>query len=261
MRIGAVLPRHAVRQHRALVSLLEQVGARVSSVPFVHAAYDSVFIKDNALLVSAGIRDGRALLARPRFGERALEQGSRERALRARGFRISDGETAAFEGGDVVMLPFGQGALLGTGFRSDKSAAPALSRFLDTPVHVLELRSPHLYHLDTACAALADGIVAFCPDAFTATSVRWLERNVGRESLVRVRYADACSFALNIVEVGQHAILGGPSRSLEAKLRGRGWIVHVPDLAQFRHAGGSAACLVSRVHDTPRAVSTHSVAA
>ena len=253
MRVGAVLPRHAARQHGALVALLKRVGARVSTVPFVHGAYDSVFVKDNALLVGAGPNANRALLARPRFSERAPEQSPRRRALAARGFDVATGASAAFEGGDVVVLPFGRGALLGTGFRSERAAAPALSRFLDAPVHVLELRDPRLYHLDTACAALGDGTVVFCPEAFTPRSVRWFERNVSAESLIPVGYGDACNFALNIIEVGQHAILGGPSHVLAATLRARGWVVHMPDLCQFRHAGGSAACLVARVHELPRA--------
>jgi len=258
MRVGAVLPRYAVRQHGALVDLLKRVGAHVSTVPFVHGAYDSVFVKDNALLVDVGDGEGRALLARPRFSERAAEQTPRRRALEARGFAVTTSQSAAFEGGDVVMLPFGQGALLGTGFRSDRSAARELSRFLEAPVHVLELRDPRLYHLDTACAALRDGTVAFCPEAFAPASVRWFQRNVSAESLVRVRYEDACNFALNIIEVGQHAILGGPSHALAAELRARGWRVHMPDLQQFRHAGGSAACLVARVHEKPRVASVSS---
>jgi N-dimethylarginine dimethylaminohydrolase len=247
MRVGAVEPERAAGQHRALTHLLHSIGATTQTVPFVHGAFDSVFVKDNALLVR---RDGKdlALLARPRFAERSMEQPARRRAFGDHGFHVLDHVRAPFEGGDLVLLPHGHGALLGTGFRSDKRAAHDIAAFLQTDVQILELTNPHLYHLDTALTALSDGTVAFCVEAFTALSVRWIERTFPRESLLRVPYADACAFALNTIEVGRHVILGGASAWLEARLGERGWLVHVPDLAQFRCAGGSAACLVVRVH-------------
>ena len=252
MRVGSVEPQRAASQHRTLTHLLRDLGARVDTVPFVHGAYDSVFIKDNALLVHD---DGRALalLARPRFAERSMEQGARGRALGERGFSVRGHPRATFEGGDLVVLPSGQGALLGTGYRSEAGAAADIAPFLQMPVYTLELRDPQLYHLDTALAALGDGTLAFCPDAFTPASLRWIERTFHPSSLLRVPYADARRFALNVIEVGRHVILGGLSDWLEERLRARGWIVHVPDLAQFRCAGGSAACLVARVHQTDRA--------
>jgi N-dimethylarginine dimethylaminohydrolase len=260
MRVGSVEPARAAGQHRSLTQLLHTLGARVETVPFVHGAYDSVFVKDNALLVRRA-RQSHALLAQPRFAERRLEQGARRRALRGRGFRVHTHADAPFEGGDLVVLPQGQGALLGTGFRSDARARMGLASFLGTEVHALELRDPRLYHLDTALTALTDGTIAFCPEAFTPMSLRWIERTFPRGSLLRVPYADACGFALNTIEVGRHVILGGQSTWLEAQLRERGWSVHVPDLSQFRRAGGSAACLVSRVHVPPADVTSSSTAA
>jgi N-dimethylarginine dimethylaminohydrolase len=260
MRVGSVEPVRAAGQHRTLTHLLHTLGAKVETVPFVHGAYDSVFVKDNALLVR---RHGQshALLALPRFAERRMEQGARQRALGGRGFRVQDDARAPFEGGDLVVLPHGRGALLGTGFRSDARALGDLGAFLGTEVHALELRDPRLYHLDTAFTALEDGTIAFCPEAFGDRSRRWIERTFPHRSLLRVPYADACGFALNTIEVGRHVILGGPSRWLEARLRERGWSVHVPDLTQFRRAGGSAACLVSRVHVHPDDVTSSSTAA
>jgi len=260
MRVGAVEPGRAAGQHRALTHLLHSIGAKIQTIPFVHGAYDSVFVKDNALLVTRAGQD-LALLARPRFAERSMEQPARRRALGEHGFRVLDQVQAPFEGGDLVVLPNGHGALLGTGFRSDKRAASDIAAFLQTEVHTLELIDPHLYHLDTALTVFSDGTIAFCPEAFTAASLRCIERTFSRESLLRVPHADACGFALNTIEVGQHVILGGASAYLEARLRERGWLVHVPDLAQFRSAGGSAACLVVRVHDHPTNVASSRTAA
>jgi N-dimethylarginine dimethylaminohydrolase len=248
MRVGSVDPHRAARQHRSLTYLLRSLGATVETVPFVHGAYDSVFVKDNAVLVHR--RGGQdALLARPRYAERSMEQPHRRRALDQRGFTVQRRVQAPFEGGDLIVLPDRRCALLGTGFRSDPEAAEDIATFLEMPVHTLELRNPHLYHLDTAFAVLSDGTTAFCPDAFKPVSLLWIERSFPRESLLRVPYQDALRLALNMIEVGRHVILGGRSAWLERRLRERGWRVHVPDLEQFRRAGGSAACLVARIHD------------
>jgi N-dimethylarginine dimethylaminohydrolase len=247
MRVGAAEPRHAARQHGVLTQLLQTLGARVEGLPFVHGAYDSVFVKDNALLIRRhGVDD--ALLARPRHPERRMEQHDRREALERRGFRVRLTERAVFEGGDLVLLPSARAALLGTGFRSEKNAADEIERFVDVPIHALELRDSHLYHLDTALAALSDGTIAFCPEAFTYASLLRIERLFSADCLLRVPYDDARAFALNVIEVGRHVIMGGPSTWLQSRLEERGWIVHVPELHQFRCAGGSAACLVARVH-------------
>lgn len=247
MRVGAAEPRRAALQHGALTHLLHTLGAKIEGLPFVHGAYDSVFVKDNALLVHRNHTDY-ALLARPRHVERRMEQRARRAALEARGFHVHLGGGGVFEGGDFVFLPSGRAGLLGTGFRSGKKAADEIERFIDAPIYVLELRDTRLYHLDTALAVLSDGTVAFCPEAFTEVSRRRIERLFSPECLLRVPYDDACAFALNVIEVGRHIIMGGPSTRLQRQLEKRGWIVHVPDLHQFRSAGGSAACLVARVH-------------
>jgi N-dimethylarginine dimethylaminohydrolase len=247
MRVGAAEPHHAARQHWELTRLLHTLGARVEGLPFVHGAYDSVFVKDNAILVRRQEVDS-ALLAHPRHPERRMEQQDRREALERRGFRVHLTQRAVFEGGDVVLSPSGRAALLGTGFRSERRAANEIERFVDVPVHVLELRDPHLYHLDTALASLSDGTIAFCPEAFTDASLRRIEQLFSADCLLRVPYDDARAFALNVIEVGRHVIMGGPSAWLESHLEERGWVVHVPELHQFRCAGGSAACLVARVH-------------
>jgi N-dimethylarginine dimethylaminohydrolase len=256
MRVGAAEPRRAARQHGALTQLLQALGAKIEGLPFVHGAYDSVFVKDNALLVRRNHADY-ALLARPRHVERRMEQRDRHLALEARGFHVRLGGGAVFEGGDFVLLPSGRAGFLGTGFRSEKQAADEIARFVDAPIYVLELQDPRLYHLDTALAVLHDGTVAFCPEAFTEASRQHIERLFSPERLLRVPYDDACAFALNVIEVGRHIIMGGPSIWLQRQLERRGWIVHIPDLQQFRSAGGSAACLVARVHRPQEGVASN----
>ena len=157
MRVGASCFARAQDQHAALLEALRSAGASVVALPFVHGRFDSVFVKDNAVLIErAGER--RALMTRPRHSERALEQERRAATFAANGFSVERARGAHFEGGDVVMLR--EGAILGVGPRSSPEAARELSQLLARPVVTVELCDPFLYHLDTALTVLADGFRA-----------------------------------------------------------------------------------------------------
>lgn len=241
MRVGSVQFERAQLQHLAFVNLLERLGADVSKLPFVHGAHDSVFAKDNAVIV-----DDCALLARPRHRERTAEQAARARALEAAGIAVVAAACAPLEGGDVVVLPDVHGALLGEGFRSAKEAAADLERFLDAPVVAVELVDARLYHLDMVVSVLSDGTAIVCEDALAPRSRERLRRAVGE--VISVSVEDALTFGINMIQLGQDIVLGGPCPAITRALEDRGYRVHVPELEQFQRAGGSAACLVARRH-------------
>ncbi len=247
MRIGAAQPARALWQHCAFVRLLEELGARVTRVPFVHAAHDSVFAKDNAILVHRRDRT-HVLLAHPAHAVRHAEQEPRARAFRALSFDVMDAPSEILEGGDVVMLPGARGAFLGHGHRSTARAAEALERFLDAPVTPLELVDPRLYHLDMAVTVLSDGTALVCEEALSRESLTTLLRMRELTRVVPVPLEEALRFGVNCVEVGRDLVLGGSAPKTEAALRALGWRTHRPSLGQFHLAGGSAACLVSRIH-------------
>jgi N-dimethylarginine dimethylaminohydrolase len=248
MRIGAVDSDHAVAEHERFIGRLRALGATVETLPFVHGAYDSVFAKDSAILVR---RDGldRALLAHPCCVERRLEQRSRRAALEFRGFSVTPPPPSSLEGGDVVVQrgPLGARAYLGHGFRSSRQSATALERFLDVPVTPLQLRDPSLYHLDMAVAALGPSLLV-CEEALTPESMRELERVAGEGRVIRVPVAEARAFALNFVALERDVVLAKGARSFERRLEALGYATHAVSLSQFQLAGGSAACLVARVH-------------
>ncbi|MBF5041794.1 amidinotransferase [Aggregicoccus sp. 17bor-14] len=247
MKVGAVDWRRACRQHRALRRALLEAGAGLLELPFVHGAFDSVFSKDNALLHERGGRR-RALLASMLYGERRSEQRARAQVFDRQGFEICSPPPAPFEGGDLAMLPGARGALLGHGQRSSASAAPMLERFLDAPVTPLELRDPHLYHLDTALTVLSDGTALVCPEAFTPGALAQLARTEGVSRVLHVPREEALGFGLNLVEVGERVLVGAQAPYVEKLLRALGRKPVRVKLDQFHLAGGSAACLVSRVH-------------
>jgi N-dimethylarginine dimethylaminohydrolase len=243
MVVGSVNRRRALAQHAALLRVVRALGAPVHTVPFVHGSFDSVFAKDNAIYAH-GRAVTHALLAQPRFPERRSEQDVRREDLERAGIAI-ESPCAAFEGGDVVVVP-GVCAFLGHGFRTSSSAARTLERFLGLPVLPLELVDPALYHLDTALAVLSDGRALVCDDALTPAG-----RAAVREvcPTIAVSRAEALRFALNVVDVGPAVVTGTQSAEVEAILRGLGRRVVVSALDEFHRAGGSAACLLAPVHD------------
>jgi N-dimethylarginine dimethylaminohydrolase len=246
MKVGAADFGRATRQAAALRAALTKEGAALVEVPFVHGAYDSVFTKDAALLVRRGGRR-RALLARQRFEVRALERDARASVLADLGFEVSDVASAVWEGGDVVIGD--ECALLGFGPRSDRAAADWLARELDMPVLSLELVDPRLFHLDMAMSRLPGGKLLVCEEALAPASMRVLRAELRRHDIVPVAMADALAFGLNLVPVGDAVVVGARVPGVEQTLRTLGLRPVIVPLGEFHLAGGSAACLVARVHD------------
>jgi N-dimethylarginine dimethylaminohydrolase len=246
MRVGSADFTRARREHAAFLAALRATGAKLDQLAFVHGAYDSVFAKDSAVLTATGgVR--RALLASPVHVVRQREQTARARGLEALGFTVEH-STAALEGGDVVMLPGAKAAFLGHGFRSSRAAADELGEFLGGEVTPLELVDPHLYHLDVALSVLGDGTALVCEDAFTGESLRRLRAHPLLGEIVPVPRDEALRFGLNLVEADGTVVMGSRAATVEQALAARGLpLVHTP-LNEFQLAGGSAACLVARVH-------------
>lgn len=248
MDIGAVDFERAAAEHAAFASALAATGAQLLELPFVHGAYDSVFVKDPALLL---VRRGRnkALLARFRHAERRQERTARARFYEEQGYEVTaDDRGPTWEGGDVVMLPSGDGLFLGHGFRSQFAAASWLERHVGVPVWPLELSDPRLYHLDMVLAILPDGTGLVCAEGLTARSLGVLEQVRGVRRLIRVSPDSALRFALNLVAVGDTIVLGSHDPPVEAIVKALGYRCVVVPLRQFHLAGGSAACLVANVH-------------
>ena len=251
MSVGAVDYARASAQHQVLVAVLDAAGAKLEALPFVHAAYDSVFVKDPALLLSRrGQR--RAVLARFRHPERTAERTARALTSARQGFEVvSDDHGPVWEGGDVVMMPNSAAMFLGTGLRTELDAAAWLERHAGVQVWPLELTDPHLYHLDMALAILPDGTGLVCPAALTPPSLRKVEEVLGSRKVIHVSREIALDFSLNLIAVGDTVVLGARDHRLAKLVTSLGYRCVVVPLGQFHLAGGSAACLVASVHRDP----------
>ncbi len=249
---GSVDFRIAERQHAGFLAALAATGAHVTELPFVHGAFDSVFVKDPVLLIERGERRY-ALLARPRFHERARERAARAERLRSMGYELIAADAGPpWEGGDLVMSPSRNALFLGHGFRSSRYARRWIERAIELPVYALELVDPRLYHLDMALAMLPDGTAVACSSALTRDAMRALERAPGVTDVVAVSRRDALAFGLNWVAIGNTIVCGARVPGIERIVRARGYHYVVAPLDQFHLAGGSAACLVAVVHHDAR---------
>jgi N-dimethylarginine dimethylaminohydrolase len=234
----------ALSQHDGLVRALRAAGAEVGYWPFIRGCHDCVFVKDTALLLD-GPSGPRALLSAFRHPERRCEQARRRAGLISHGFRIYT-TGCLIEGGDLIRL--GNTMLLGHGFRTDLAAADVVRDVARMEVLPLELVDERLYHLDTALAALSDGTVLACRDAFSPGSFAALGAHPAVRELIEVPLEAALAFGLNLVEVNDRVILATGAPAVEAVLAACG-LTPVPiPLDQFLLAGGSAACLTARIH-------------
>lgn len=248
MKVGEVDLAAALLQHRQLAKNLQAAGAELFYVPFIHAAYDSVFVKDAAILMKQQ-NQTRALLANFRHAERQIEQSQRALHLERIGFMVSRKCPYVFEGGDVAAdLNLGL-AFMGFGFRTDVRAGPYVAQFLNVEVVALELIDPYFFHLDTALTLLSDGTVLAYEGAFSAQSWQTLLNCSKIETLIGVNREEALQFCLNCVEVDDNVIMGSEVSRLNHLLAKFGKRVSSCSLEQFLKAGGSAACLVAKIYE------------
>lgn len=250
MKVGSSSLSLAIQEHERFKMALTFAGAELSSVPFVRGAYDSVFMKDNALLVEKNFSMS-ALMGTPKMRERQREQLQRAISLRSLGVKVESKTQTYFEGGDLVICAPCRLGFVGYGFRTSASVKEELNEFLGFPVTPLELVDPNFYHLDTALniTATKDGCVAFaCRKAFSPNAWTILENHPGLARVIEVSEKEAMHFGLNWVEVCGTVILGSEVSDVKKNLQDLGKNVLVTPLTQFQLAGGSAACLVAPIH-------------
>ena len=100
-----------------------------------------------------------------------------------------------------------------------------------------------------ALSVLSDGTALACRDAFTAESLRQLHAHPAIARVVDIPRDEALRFGLNLVEVDGAVVMGSRAPTVEQAVTARGFrLVHTP-LPEFQLAGGSAACLVARIHE------------
>jgi len=195
---------------------------------------------DMVFAANAGIViDGRMLLARFRYPQRAGEEGAFRAALSGLGLRdvtqaghVNEGEGDYLKAGPLIL-----GA---SGFRTDRRAHDEVAEFFGRPVVALELVDARFYHLDTALAVLRSGLVAYWPGAFSAPSTAVLAE-LFPDAIIATE-ADAIAFGLNACSDGATVVMASGAPALAAAIRDRGLAVVELDTSELQKAGGSVKC-------------------
>jgi N-dimethylarginine dimethylaminohydrolase len=224
----------ALAQWDNLRTLLVGLGHRVDVLEPAPDLPDMVFAANGATVL-----DGRVLVARFRYPQRAGESAHYLDWFRAHGF-----DTVAQAGwhneGEGDYLVTGRVILAGTGFRTDRRSHAEARQILGRPVIGLDLVDPRFYHLDTALAVLDEDEIMYYPPAFAPDSRARLREMF--PDAIRADDADAEAFGLNAVSDGRHVVLPEVATGLAARLRERGFHPIGVDLSELLKAGGSAKC-------------------
>lgn len=246
---SAVLGARSSSGWHQLTQSLRDLGADLELVPPVPGLPDMVFTANAAVVL-----DGKALVATFRHPQRQGEtpvfrrtfDALKERGLLTEVIDMPDG--VVLEGaGDCVWDPARDTFWLGYGQRSDASAADVVRDTFGFDVVPLRLVDPRFYHMDTCLAPLTGGEVLYYPGAFDAAGNAAIRDRFGAENLIVAPEGDACTLAVNAVNLGRDIVLATATPSLQAMLEERGYRVHQTPISDFGLSGGSAFCLTLKL--------------
>jgi N-dimethylarginine dimethylaminohydrolase len=224
----------AMTQWERLRDTFTGLGHQVHLLEPIEGLPDMVFSANGATVV-----DGRVLLARFRYPQRAGEVEAYVRWFATHGYADVRQAHAVNEGeGDFLVT--GRNILAGTGFRTEPAAHPEARAYFGRPVIGLTLCDPYFYHLDTALAVLAENKIMYYPAAFTPASQKLLARLYPDAILATAE--DAAAFGLNVVSDGEHVVLPQTAIGLIAQLRARGFEPIGVDVSELQKAGGAVKC-------------------
>ena len=232
----------------ALKAALEQAGADVRVMAGVEGLPDLVFPANAAVVL-----DGKALVARFRFAERADEAPHFHRALdwlRREGVvtEVRDIEGVYQEGaGDCIWDANRRLFWAASGPRSTPDSLEVLARYFDQPVVHLPLATEAYYHLDTCFCPLSGGEILYYPPALTQEALEQVFERTTPDQRIEATAADAQAFCVNAVSLGRKVIMARPGAELHERLSARGYDVIGVDLDPFMLSGGGAFCMTLRL--------------
>ncbi len=242
------LKRRARKGWEALKAALERAGGDVRVMPGVEGLPDLVFPANAAVVL-----DGKALVARFRFAERAGEAPHFHRALDALGRAgalsdVADIETVYQEGaGDCIWDANRRMFWAASGPRSTPDSLQTLAEHFGQPVVHMPLATEAFYHLDTCFCPLSGGEILYYPPALSDEAMHRLYEHTSPDQRIEATDRDAQGFCVNAVSLGRKLIMARPTAELEGRLAARGYDVVGVDLEPFILSGGGAFCMTLRL--------------
>lgn len=254
----------AQTEHDSIRAALESVGVQVTTTPSPADSQDGVYTANWAL-----VRGDKAIPARLPNVRKAEEAYARE-TLRALGKEIIEVPEGLRFSGQGDALACGNYLFCGKGYRSDEAAQAFAAETLGytriqlqtipqldaagSPVinAISGWEDSFFYDIDLALSIIRHpseshpGLIAYCPDAFTAESQAILAEFTGEgkeiESII-VSLAEAEeAFACNLVSTGEAVVMGDGAPRLKGELETRGLRVLTPHIQELSKGGGYIRC-------------------
>jgi N-dimethylarginine dimethylaminohydrolase len=238
----------ARRGWQVLKSALEHAGADVRVMNGVAGLPDLVFPANAAVVL-----DGKALVARFRFPERAGESKPFHDALAALAAQGVVAEVADIDGvfqegaGDCIWDANRRLFWTASGPRSTPDSLEVIADHFDRPVVHMPLATEEYYHLDTCFCPLSGGEILYYPPALSDQAKRALFEHTTTDQRIEASDRDAQAFCVNAVSLGRKLIMARPGAELHDRLAERGYDVVGIDLEPFMLSGGGAFCMTLRL--------------
>jgi dimethylargininase len=217
----------AQAQHRTYEECLEELGARVISLPAEPGLPDSMFVEDPVVVV-----DEIAVINRMGAESRRGEAESMARALQPfRPLRRIEGP-ATLEGGDVLRM--GKRVFVGISPRTNMEGIGQLAEFLKPFGYtVIPVGLRGCMHLKSACTMLADGVIlAYRP---------WID--VGAFDGIEIMdVAPTESGAANVLRIGDTVVLAQCFPQTRELLEKRAYRTRSLDISELMKAESALTC-------------------
>lgn len=242
MQVGSVNKAKAQNQWETLVQSLLDQDIKVEILKQKKGLPDMVFAADQAI-----IKNNKVVISNFRYRQRRAEAKIYEGWFHSHNFQINSLPQGIFFEGGGETLWWKDSLLVGTGFRTSKSALPHLQKLLDVKIHQLELTNPNFYHLDTCLFPLNNEIIFYYPPAFSTKSKKLLSKLTRK--LIPFTKKEAHNFAANSLTTDHHVVLQKGNPGFKNTLNNLGYKTIEVDTSEFIKAGGAAHCLVSVIKE------------
>ena len=258
--IAPVNRQRAVKEHAAIYDALILAGINVVKIASPVDSQDGVYTANWAL-----VRNGKAVLARLPDA-RKTEESYAAKVLVDMGIEVITVPGGLKFSGQGDALACGTYLFCGSGYRSDVAAQQFAAEVLGyerIQLQAIPQRDSNgqpminqssrwadsfFYDIDLALAIIKapqgdqKGIIAYCPEAFTAASREILE-HFDAVDKVAVSLLEATeAFATNLISTGETVVMSAHAPQLRLALEACGLTIITPNITELAKGGGYIRC-------------------
>lgn len=245
------MPFQASQEHLAIEQALEEAGVEVVKVATPAGCQDGVYT------ANWGLCRGDTVVLSSLPKQRAAEEPYAEKYLRAQGKKVIKAPHRFSGQGDA--LPCGNLLFCGSNYRTDPKMHDFLADKLGYDVVALETvpaldqagqpvinkltgwPDSFFYDIDLALAVINDGLIAWCPEAFTDASQDKIQALPLKKIEVTLQEA-VNGFACNLISTGETVIMSAQAPLLTSQLEAHGLKTVTPEITELAKGGGYIRC-------------------